>query len=229
MNVILRHKKTSLLYVILGMLVTLMFSDIAIAASADVERSGVAGLSREEALRLGETMYRRGILPSGEPLTAVVQGDIPVVGTSFSCESCHMRGGFGSYEGGVLTTPTTGKYLYQPVFNLRPLNSAEKETVPRYFKSLSETPPTRPAYTDATLAAALRGGIDPAGKKLHNVMPRYLLNDRDISILIFYLKSLAAEQAPGVTETTVRFATVITDDVSPEERDALMSMLENYA
>jgi hypothetical protein len=222
------HKKTSILNVILSTLVALALSDIAVAAPTGEEQPGVVGLSREEALRQGETIYRKGILPSGEPLTALVQGDIPVVGTSFSCESCHMRGGFGSYEGGVLTTPTTGKYLYQPVFNLRQLNSAEKSTVPRYFKLLSESPPTRQAYTDATLVAALRGGIDPAGKKLNNVMPRYLLDDRDSSILIFYLKSLAAEQAPGVTETTIRFATVITDDVSSEERNMMMSILEKY-
>ena len=49
------------------------------------------------------------------------------------------------------------------------------------------------------------------------------------AILIYYLKSLGSELPPGVTETTVRFATVLTDDVRPEERDAMMATLENYA
>ncbi|HEY6872677.1 MAG TPA: ABC transporter substrate-binding protein [Geobacteraceae bacterium] len=202
----------------------------AVAASAGEERQpGVGGLSREETLRRGEMIYRKGILPSGEPVTAFVQGDVPVEGTMFSCESCHMRSGFGSYEGGVVTTPTTGKYLYQPVYNVRQLTPAEKETVPRYFKAQFEAPPKRPAYTDETLAAALRSGIDPTGRTFNNVMPRYLLSDRDMAILIFYLNSLSAELSPGVTDTTVRFATVVTDDVSPAVRDALVKTLENYA
>lgn len=204
-----------------------IFCSAAVALAGE-GRSGVAGLSRKEALRLGETIYRKGILPSGEPAKAVVQGDISVEGTMFSCESCHMRSGLGSYEGGILTTPTTGKYLYQPLFKARRLTPAEQERVPTFLQPLYQAPPTRPAYTDKTLAAALRGGIDPAGRRLHRVMPRYLLKDRDMAILIYYLKSLSAEPSPGVTDTTLRFATVITDGVSAEERDAMLAPLENY-
>lgn len=189
----------------------------------------IPGLTREEALRQGEIIYRQGILPSGEPVTAFVQGDTPVDGTMFSCISCHMRGGFGSFEGQVLTTPTTGKYLYQPVFNLRQLTVTEKETIPQYFKPQFEAPPKRPAYTDETLAAMLRGGVDPSGRILNYVMPRYDFSDRDMSILIVYLKSLSSELPPGVTDSTIRFATVVTDDVSPKEREALYKTLENYA
>ena len=215
------------LFIILAMFFLGSFHCMAATAWA-VNGPGVPGLSRDEVLRLGDRIYRKGILPSEEPVTAVVRGDVPVEGTMFSCESCHMRSGFGSYEGGVVTTPTTGTYLYQPVYNLRQLTPAEKETVPQYFKPQFEAPPKRPAYTDQTLAVALRTGIDPTGRKFNNVMPRYLLSDRDMAILIFYLKSLSAEPSPGVTETTLRFATVVTDDVSQAERDALLTTLENY-
>ena len=71
-------------------------------------------LAPEERLRLGEQMYRKGILPSGEPMRAFVKGDIPVPGTAFSCESCHMRAGIGSIEGEVYTPPTNGSSLFQP-------------------------------------------------------------------------------------------------------------------
>ena len=220
--------KTGELLVILRAVCAVLVVFWSVAVTAEEQQPGVAGLSQQETLRLGERIYRNGILPSGLPVTALVQGDVPVEGTVFSCESCHMRSGFGSYEGGVMTTPTTGKYLYQPVLNLRHLTPAEKETVPKYYKSLYETPPKRPAYTDATLAYALQNGIDPSGRSFNKVMPRYLLNDQDMAILIYYLKSLAAEPAPGVTETTVRFATVVTDEVSQAERDALLTTLENY-
>ena len=229
MNRICEQKKPGGLSLVLSMLCTFAVFLCAVSALAGEDQPGGAGLSMEDTLRLGKIIYRDGLLPSGEPVTAIVQDDTPVEGTMFSCESCHMRSGFGSYEGGVMTTPTTGKYLYQPVFNLRQLTPAEKETVPRYLKYLYETPPSRPAYTDATLAAALRTGIDPSGRLFDKVMPRYLLNDRDMAILINYLKSLAAEPSPGVTESSVRFATVVTDDVSLAERDALMTTLENYA
>jgi len=149
---------------------------------------------------------------------ALVKGDLPVSGTAFSCVSCHLRSGFGSVEGGVFTPPTNGTMLYQP-FRL-------------LFKGLEQKyfpyPDRRPAYTDASLAEALRRGDNPAGGHLNDVMPRYQLEDGDMAILIPYLKSLSAQYSPGVSTTTLRFATVITDEVSPEDREAMLAPIEQY-
>ena len=195
-------------------------------ALASEQQSGVAGLSKDEVQRLGERIYRDGLLPSGEPVKAVVQGDVPVEGTQFSCCNCHMRGGLGSYEGQVITPPTNGKKLYQPSYSggLSDLTQAEWERIPKQYRFSI----LRPAYTDKTLANVIWGGADPAGRTLNAVMPRYQLDERDMIILIAYLKELSSTPAPGVTDTTLHFATVIAGEVSPENRAAMLVPLESY-
>ena len=44
------------------------------------DQSAVSGFTHTEAMRLGERMYREGILPNGEPMQAVVVGDIAMDG-----------------------------------------------------------------------------------------------------------------------------------------------------
>lgn len=169
-----------------------------------------------KAVHPGEELYRNGILPSGEPVEAFVKGDIPVSGTFFSCVSCHLRSGLGSFEGQILTPPTTGKKLFQA-----------QKPVYRGLEVIA-MPPRRPAYTDESLAEVIRGGIDPTGRTLDEVMPRYLLNDADMAILIDYLKALSSEYSPGASAGAIRFATVIAGDVSSEEAEAMLTRLENY-
>jgi hypothetical protein len=177
-------------------------------------------LSIQERLQLGERIYRQGILPTGEPTQAYIKGDLPVSGAAFTCVSCHLRSGFGSIEGGVYTPPTSGSILFQPLKTL----FKGFEQSPKYYP----LPPRRAAYNDVSLAAAIRYGVDSDGRALNEVMPRYMLEDDDISLLIQYLHSLSMQYSPGVSETNLSFATVISDDVSPEDRDAMLLPLENY-
>jgi hypothetical protein len=186
------------------------------AAPAAEKQPGVAGLSREEALRLGERIYRNGLLPSGEPVKAIVKGDIEVEGSMFSCQNCHMRAGIGSYEGGVYSPPTNGGSLFKPLKFI--------------YKGIvqEQVPPIRPAYTDKSLAEVLRYGDDPTGRILNDVMPRYILNDADMAILVSYLKTLSSQFSPGVTDTSISFATVIAGDVSLKDRDEMLEPLQKY-
>jgi hypothetical protein len=194
----------------------------ALTALADVKS---ADLSRAEIIQLGERMYRNGILPSGKPMEAFIRGDVEVDSTAFSCSSCHLRAGLGSYEGGVVTPPTTGKKLYKPY--RRPPSLGDKaDDGGRYI--YAKTVIERPAYTRETLAHAMRFGVDPAGQVFNDVMPRYPLSDRDMDILIRYLEELSAEPSPGASETLFKFATIISDDVSPEDRQGLLIPLQRF-
>lgn len=184
----------------------------------------LAGLSEAEILRLGERMYRDGILPSGEIMIGYIHGDIEVDGGAFSCESCHLRAGLGSYEGGVETPPTTGRELYRPYY--RPPSLHDVDLGGRYI--YAKTIQQRPAYTRDALKYALRFGEDPAGVQFNEVMPRYPLGDRDMAILVRYLELLSREFSPGASPTNFRFATIITDDVDPAERKALLERVERF-
>ncbi len=180
------------------------------------------GLSREDALRLGERMYRKGILPSGDAMKAVVKGDVPVEGTMFTCSSCHYRSGFGTSEGRVRTPPIDGTRLYSPLSKFKGIPLKNRTGGPKNEDVY------RPAYTDETLTRVIRTGEDPTGKQIYDVMPIYLLNDRDAEILVYYLKNLSSGLQPGVTDTGLRFATVITEEVLKEDREAMLSPLQAF-
>jgi hypothetical protein len=188
-------------------------------------RAGERRIPSKEALLAGEKMYRTGLLPSGAPMKAAVCKGAAIPGSTFACASCHTRSGLGTMEeGAARTPPINGARLYQPRYpNFPILTPAERaQMLPARF----QVPPLRPAYTDATLAVAIRKGIDPSGRSLSPVMPRYELGRSDLKTLIAYLKQLSAQLSPGVSDSTIALATVITDEVTKEDRDAMLGPLE---
>lgn len=205
-------------------LVSLHAGRLLATESPSVTEQEISEQSADELLDLGKNLYRYGKLISGEPSKAIVQGDIPVSGTMFTCVSCHLRNGIGTVEGSLIMPDINSKSLFRdlqrgerrlriPWENLEP-------SVQRTF--------VRPAYTDETLARVIRTGIDAANMPLNPVMPRYDLDDKNMAVLIYYLKSLCRVLPEGVDEKTLRFATVITDDVSPEVRTAMVDTLKAY-
>ncbi|MBK7293749.1 MAG: amino acid ABC transporter substrate-binding protein [Holophagaceae bacterium] len=183
----------------------------------------IAGYPEAKALALGQRMYREGLQSDGKPMQSVVSGDIPVPGTIFTCVSCHVRSGVGSYEGGVVTQPTNAAKLAVPRFQKYP------NLLPEERKNLRvQTPAARPAYTDETLATLIRTGIDSGGREVNPIMPRYDLNDTDMALLVHYLWNLSPKLSPGVDATTIHFATIVTDDVSEADQQAMLVPLKNY-
>ena len=195
------------------------------ALPCQAEKLPPADLPFSEIMRLGERMYRDGILPSGKVMDAFIREDVEVDSSAFSCSSCHLRAGLGSFEGGVVTPPTTGKKLYKP-YRRPPSLGDIPDQAGRYI--YAKTVMERPAYTRESLAFAMRFGIDPAGQVFNDVMPRYPLSDSDMFILIRYLEALSSEPSPGASSREFRFATIITDDVSQEDRQALLRPLQFF-
>jgi len=201
---------------------------VLVLLSAAVAQAGMlppADLSQAEIIRLGELMYRNGILPSGKVMDTYSPAKVEADSTAFTCSSCHLRAGLGSVEGVVVTPPATGDKLYKPNRQW-PLPDDISGRAGR--SDYSKTAAQRPAYDRVSLANALRNGTDPAGRKLNDVMPRYPLSDRDMAILIGYLEALSAEPSPGAGNSEIRFATIITDDVSQDDRQALLLPLQNF-
>jgi len=183
----------------------------------------VAGYPAEKALALGERMYREGVLPDGTPMRTGSGGEASIAGTTYTCASCHLRSGLGSNEGGVVTLPINGYKLGQARYWKYPNLQPEERKNLRV-----QTPIARPPYDDATLAKVLRTGIDPTGRTLNQAMPRFDLSDGNMAILIHYLWSLSADYSPGADKNSIRFATVITDEVSAEDQDAMLIPINNY-
>jgi hypothetical protein len=83
-------------------------------------------------------------------------------------------------------------------------------------------------YTVESLARALRAGLDAAGHPLEALMPRYDIDEESVGVLAKYLETLAAKPAPGVTATTLRFATVVTPDADPARAAAMLRVLRAF-
>ncbi len=168
----------------------------------------------------GEAIYRRGTLESGVPLVAYREGGIRMEGADAACVNCHRRSGFGVREGSIPIPPITGMYLLR-----RGDHGTGDQSLP-YVETMHVG--HDPLYTDATLARAIREGVDAAGKPLSYLMPQFELNDADMAALISYLKSLDQRKTPGVTDTVLHFATIITPDADPVKRRGMLDVIERY-
>lgn len=181
------------------------------------------GLSHKEAIRLGEKLYRDGILSSGEPAIAIVQDDITVEGPMLTCAHCHLRSGLGGYEGKVYTLSTNAEKLFKPRLKGPERKIKPMDQIPKWFKYGE----VRPAYNDETLARAIKYGEDPTGRALSPTMPRYILDDKDMAILIYYLKHLNPKHSPGVDDYNITFATIVTDEVPKDLKESMLQSLKS--
>ncbi len=60
----------------------------------------------------------------------------------------------------------------------------------------------RPTYDEATLARAIRDGIDVTGRNMNAAMPRYALEPAALESLSAYLKTLSAQTVARASPKT---------------------------
>jgi hypothetical protein len=204
-------------------LAALVLVSLASAAAAEAP-DGTA-----QRMALAQRIYREGVLPSGEPVRAVHPGGGTASGAQAACVMCHRRSGMGTVEGTRVVLPITGQFLYE----VRPETLADldlrlrRARGPDFDHALGMNR-ARVPYTDQTLVRAIREGVNAAGDTLGVMMPRYQLSDGEAQLLVDYLKQLSKEWSPGVTQDTIRFATVVTPDVDPVRRKAMLGVLHTF-
>lgn len=167
----------------------------------------------------GESIYRLGVLPSGTAVTAQRAPDLKIFGADTACSNCHRRSGLGELEGRISIPPISGPYLFHP-------RASNRDDFDLPF--VDTIRPDRDPYTEATLARAIREGIDAGGHRLGYLMPRYTLDDADMTALIAYLRTLTPAEVPGVTAAVLHFATIITPDADPARRAAMLDVLNHF-
>jgi hypothetical protein len=167
----------------------------------------------------GESIYRQGILPSGQPLIARREPDLAISGMDAACTNCHRRSGLGEIEGRIAIPPISGPYLFHP-------RAKDRDDLDLPFVDGMRA--DRDPYTDATLARAIREGIGVEGRPLNYLMPHYALTEPDMAALIAYLKHLMPSKVPGVTESVLHFATIITPDADPVKRRGMLDVLDHF-
>jgi Cytochrome c len=168
---------------------------------------------------VGEAIYQRGVTGAGAPLQALREAGVPMKGTAAACVNCHQRSGLGGREGRSAVPPITGRYLMRPL-----PNGGGDRDIPIVEGMRGDREP----YDDGLIARAIRDGLDSQGRRLSYLMPTYALDDADMAALIDYLKRLDLRRVPGVTDSTLHFATIITPDADPVKRQGMLDVIKQF-
>ena len=168
----------------------------------------------------GAAIYLSGMLASGAPLVAARGGAEPVIGAQAACVNCHRRSGLGGKEARSVIPPITGQFLFE-----RSKAGSPGESQLPYIPGARLD---RAPYTAATLARAIREGLDAEGNSLNYLMPRFALNDADMGALITHLRALDRRRVPGVSSSELHFATIVAPDADPIKRAGMLDVLRQF-
>jgi Cytochrome c len=182
---------------------------------------GPDAAAAEPATPVGRQVYEQGWRLDAQPWQGQGIGGLRVDST---CASCHRRSGMGGPEGDRRVPAITAVDLFNGP-DSRPRNGPG-DLATRGARPGKAVVPSRrearEAYSDATLARAIRSGVDASGRPLGPLMPRYPdLDDATMAALITHLRTLQAAPAPGRVDGVLHLATIVTPDAPPARVRAL--------
>lgn len=149
----------------------------------------------------GREIYERGT-SGGAEVRASMGGELaPVAASLVPCASCHGADGRGRPEGGV--APPDIRHA----------------TLTRTYDVTAPSGRRHGPYDERALLRAIAMGVDPAGNRLNEVMPRYQLSREDAAALLTYLRTLGEANDPGVSNDAISIGVV----ASAEAQGALTS------
>jgi hypothetical protein len=183
------------------------------AVMAQADASG-----KSEQLEIGRRIYTEGLLSDGSKLSGMRFGNIRATGAEVACVNCHRPSGLGQVEGDITVPPIAGKFLFAIAADKQLVNMDPR--VSKFFNQAHDP------YTEGSLATAISNGVNSQGRTMSLAMPRYQMNAAELQALTVYLKQLSADWSPGVTNSAIRFATVITPDVAPQRRQVMKDMMQ---
>jgi ABC-type branched-subunit amino acid transport system substrate-binding protein len=206
--------------------------------------------AQTDPLAIGRAIYQQGMLASGQVLQGVGPADMKLTGRDAACITCHRRSGYGSSEGAIEVRAITGPALFgsrvappapgrlwrdTPVVKTADTVQSAAQLAQATALSLRAARTSafagarqRPAYDESTLARAITEGVDLTGRKMNASMPRFALQSAELESLSAYLKTLSAQTSPGVTEEAIHFATVIQPGTDPQQRQAVVDVLQTF-
>ncbi|HEY6329322.1 MAG TPA: ABC transporter substrate-binding protein [Blastocatellia bacterium] len=147
----------------------------------------------------GKQIYLHGTSPSGKEILAYIgESSVEVSGSAMPCANCHGVDGQGKPEGGVTPSNLTWEALTKP-YGVTHADGRQ-----------------HPAYTDRGLELAITRGVDPAGNKLSDVMPRFDISRDDMADLIAYLKRLGKDWDPGIGQDEIVLGAMVPNGTHAE-------------
>jgi ABC-type branched-subunit amino acid transport system substrate-binding protein len=150
-----------------------------------------AAPTSETAVQRGRALYLEGRGSSAQELLAEVGAGVTVPAKALPCVNCHGRDGRGRPEGSV-----------------RPPN-LRWESLTRPYEVVEGSGRRRPPYDERSFNRAVTLGVDAAGNRLSEVMPRYRLSRQELDDLIAYLQELSREADVGVLPEELRLGMVL--------------------
>jgi hypothetical protein len=177
----------------------------------------LAGVGSQNDIDIGRRIYLEGVGANGKPIVGVRFGGVELQGATVACVSCHRRSGLGAVEGIDQVAPIAGRFIF---------GDDAHALVSMNFRNIKNFNQKHEPFDEQSFASAIRNGKHMSGRDLSTIMPRFDFSDAELRGLASYLRTLSAKWSPGVDARVIRFATVITPDVSPLRKQVFLETIK---